>query len=239
MNQRQPTVGGPPISHLPLPDPQRPWRNQSCPTCNGFCAGHYSSVLVDTTDQDALRHVPKPPSTVLKQLFTQLGGSPVMENFIEDAARSVNLSTEETKIWFDHLDTIVQNRRRGAAKAAVTRQAKKVQAQQSTSKQSSQKRHEKQRSDQTDEDSFCGKCGKEYSSTPTCTGEFWIGCDLCYKWYCCSCKGLSEEPVSETYLCSSCCNNWVWIYIPVRSLIIVYFTCACLVLVQGVQFLNV
>lgn len=35
-----------------------------------------------------------------------------------------NLSVEGTKIWLDHLGTMIKNRKRGAVKAAATRQLK-------------------------------------------------------------------------------------------------------------------
>ena len=48
--------GGPPITHLPLPvpDPDRPWGNSSCATCDGFCAGTEKEELwiaCDVCDQ--------------------------------------------------------------------------------------------------------------------------------------------------------------------------------------------
>ena len=49
---------------------------------------------------------------------------------------------------------------------------------------------------------YCGTCGTDYegSSQP----DFWIGCDLCNKWYCCLCEGLTEEPATEYYMCIKC-----------------------------------
>ena len=91
--------GGYPVSYfpLPVPDSARPWGSQTCSTCKGFCAGHYSTKYVDTNDPAALKSV-KPPSSVLKQKFSELGNKLVTDEFIEDAARSVLLSVEDTKI---------------------------------------------------------------------------------------------------------------------------------------------
>lgn len=57
--------GGPPLTHLPLPfvDPLRPWDGRTCSTCKAFCSGHYTTQLVDVTDNVALR------SQNLHQLF--------------------------------------------------------------------------------------------------------------------------------------------------------------------------
>ena len=100
--------GGYPVSYLPLPvpDSERPWGSQTCSTCKGFCAGHYSK-FVDTNDPAALKSI-KPPSVVLKQKFSEL----VNKLVTEDDARSVLLSVKDMKIWIDHLATVVQNRKR-------------------------------------------------------------------------------------------------------------------------------
>ena len=206
---------GPLISQLPLPVPDstRPWGSQSCTTCKGVCAGHYSNQFVDTNNPAAVKCITKPPSLVLKQKFSDLGNNPVTDKFIEDAAKSVLLCVEETKIWIDHLATVVQNRKRGAAKAAATRRAKQSRKSTQQQSQSLQGRDSRQQSSQgpilhgesrEENESFCGTCGKDYyTSSPD---EFWIGCDLCNQWYCCRCEGLTAEPASETYICKKCCN---------------------------------
>ena len=116
-------ASGPPLSKFPLPikDPARPWGGQNCTSCTGFCAGHYCIPLVDITDPAVLQIVAKPPSVILKQKFAELEGDNITDDFVKSAAKSVLLSTEETKIWLDHLGTVLKNRKRGAAKAAETR----------------------------------------------------------------------------------------------------------------------
>ena len=52
---------------------------------------------------------------------------PVTESFVQEPAEKALLNTDDTRIWLEHLQTILENRKRGAAKAAVTRQAKKKQ----------------------------------------------------------------------------------------------------------------
>ena len=185
--------GGPPVSHLPLPFPDsaRPWGNHECSTCTGVCSGHYCNQLVDVTDPAAIQCSAKPPSLVLKQMFSELGSRPVTDDFIVNAARSVLLTKEETKIWIDHLTTILKNRKRGAAKSAATRRLKQALLTQGASQQ-------------IQEEYFCGSCGKNYSVS---TEEFWIACDLCEQWYCCICENLTSEPTSEMYLCRKCSNK--------------------------------
>ena len=54
-------------------------------------------------------------------MFSDLGNGQVTDDFICNAAKRVLLTTE-VKIWLDHLSQVVRNRKRDAAKAAVTRQ---------------------------------------------------------------------------------------------------------------------
>ena len=125
---------GPPISHLPLPvpDPERPWGSNSCSSCTGFCSGHYKTLLVDVTDSHAVSAVAKPPSATLKQLFSSNKGK-VSDEMVENAAKKVLLPPNECQIWLNHLQTVTENRRRGAQKAAATQKAKRTQANSVTS----------------------------------------------------------------------------------------------------------
>ena len=110
---------GPPLTYIPLPkiDPSRPWGNDSCTECNGFCSGHYLrppdsfSSLVNPVD---------PPSTVIKAAFIASGGT-ISEHELRRLARSTLLTEEEVRWWWDHLVTIDRNRKEGAKKAAETR----------------------------------------------------------------------------------------------------------------------
>ena len=124
-------AGGPLLSHIPfpIPDPSRTWGAQNCTTCKGFCSGHFFTKLVDTDSLNVVKTLMKPPSTILKQKISQLGHAQITDNFVE-AAKEVLLSMEETKIWLQHLSTVVENRKRGAAKAAATCQLKRKAQQQ-------------------------------------------------------------------------------------------------------------
>lgn len=63
---------GPPITHLPFPvlDDTRP--------------GHFTTMMFNTENEDDLRKIIKPPSTVLKEKFSELGG----------------LVTDDTSVYF-------------------------------------------------------------------------------------------------------------------------------------------
>lgn len=175
---------GPPVSTLPLPsiDPERPWGSTSCTDHKGFCTGHYRTIMVDF---DNLREMPKdvamPPSLMLKQIFT------TEKDFSQEVIAKENLlSTEEVNIWFDHLNSVNCNRKRGAAKAALTRQQKKNPISVKTT---------------STETYHCAGCGFKYSES---SASFWIACDNCNKWYCCMCEGLSSEPNYTIYFCKKC-----------------------------------
>jgi energy-converting hydrogenase A subunit M len=73
----------------------------------------------------------KPPSAILKQKFSQLGHIQITDSFVEQAAKDVLLNTQETKIWLQHLSTVVENRKR---EAAATRQLKRKAQQQAQQK---------------------------------------------------------------------------------------------------------
>lgn len=110
-------------------------------------------------------------------LFTELKGGSVAEDILETAAKKVLLPTQEVRFWLEYLNTVSENRRRGAAKAAEMRRRKKA------------------ASDVSDR-YFCGTCETEYKSDMSDV-EFWIFCDFCHKWYCYSCELLSSPPTID------------------------------------------
>lgn len=124
--------GGPPITHLPfpIPDPDRPWGNLSCSTCTGsnFCSGHYMVKMVDVKNTSALKELPKPPSITTKEVFATRRDDELSDEFIQELSKRVLLPPEECRIWLEHLKTILENRRRGAQKAAETRRLRRQQA---------------------------------------------------------------------------------------------------------------
>ena len=167
----------------------------------------------------------KPPSATIKQRFMDLNGIPVTEKFVETVAKEVLLTVAEVNIWLDHLTTVFENRKRGAAKSAAARKAKKQQQPKGTVKQK-RKASSKQTAssiepsgptvmDQDanvassssavqDAEYYCGQCGASYSHT---TAEFWVACDACDEWYCGPCEKLSSEPTCDVYFCKKCLNT--------------------------------
>ncbi len=90
------------------------------------------------------------------------------------------------KIWFEHLNTVSENRKKGAQKASETRRAKKG----------------KDIDIGAEEESVaCGCCGKMYEEE-TSEIQKWIACDQCHVWYHWTCVGLLTEP--DTFKCIYC-----------------------------------
>ena len=83
--------------------------------------GHYLSPR--ETVASSLPPMIKPPSVVLKEAFDS--GSPPTESTYLELGRKVLLPANEVKMWFEHLNTIRENRKKGAIKAANTRRKKK------------------------------------------------------------------------------------------------------------------
>ena len=82
--------------------------------------------MVDIADKEVLKQVLMPPSTVLNQIFSNVGDGEVSDELVSSTARKVLLSTEDVKLWLKHLTEVVKNRKRGAAKAAETRRKKQL-----------------------------------------------------------------------------------------------------------------
>lgn len=100
--------GGPPVTKLPLPvvDEERS-RGSACESCAGTCLGHYKTVLIDVTDQSALSSIAPPPSTVLKEEFSKAPRHQVTGDLLEKAAKKALLSTDDARIWLEHLQTVL------------------------------------------------------------------------------------------------------------------------------------
>lgn len=79
-------------------------------------------MFVDVYDKMSLSSVSKPPSVIMKELFSAKNDE-IEETMLEDVAKKV-LSCNECTIWLRHLQTVLENRRRGARKAAATRHTK-------------------------------------------------------------------------------------------------------------------
>ena len=102
-------------------------------------------------DADSVKEIHKPPSVILKQLFSSYSGPLNLEDSLQCAAKECLLPVEEARIWCNHLQIVMDNRRRGTLKAAATRAAKRK-AQSSNN--------------------CCGSCGHDYRQADE--GQMWI-----------------------------------------------------------------
>ena len=179
--------GGPDVSYLPLPicDPARPWGSPNCPDCSGSCYGHF--LKPEVAILSPLPGMKKPPSTVIKEVFQKIEGSP-SEKQVQETAKAVLLSPEEVMWWFNHLQTVTENRRRGARKAAETRRKKKM------AKQSVHDVY------------YCGVCHDQYMQY-TDRQENWIGCEACDSWFHFACIGITVETIPDKFFCEDCKDN--------------------------------
>ena len=89
------------------------------------------------------------------------------------------------QIWL-HLQTVVENRRRGARKATATRQAKKA----------LKASHIVEGSPKDGNECFCGDCGHTYQEE-TDEPEVWIECSMCEPWFHAKCEKLTCLPQPE------------------------------------------
>jgi hypothetical protein len=176
---------GPPISYLPfpVPDTKKPWGSEGCDSCTGFCSGHY--LKPEEAYLQRSRCISEPPSQILLKLHKSVRGS-VPEQALLAKAKEVQLSVSDIKFWMQHLDTIRENRKKGAQKALETRRKKKGAC----------KRNVQQISEWR-----CGVCDRLYEDE-TEEEEVWIECSQCQLWYHVGCVHLTDIP--DEYFCPSC-----------------------------------
>ena len=134
-----------------------------------------------------------PPSTYLKEKFDGLGHYPPSESECDDIAKAVLLLPEQVSLWFEHLHTVQENRKRGAAHAAATKrknrqekgqEKRREKGQESTQEKGQESTQEKgQESTQDEEQYHCGTCLIPYQST-TDSVEDWIGSESCNYYSC-------------------------------------------------------
>ncbi len=174
--------GGPSVSSVPfpVPDPSRPWGGINCDACKGFCAGHFLSAEEALAQQNLA--MMKPPSTHLLQMFQSLKGAPTPDQ-VTSISKSTLLTEEEVKMWLEHLSTVQANRKRGAAKAAQTRQKRKGSCRAP--------------------DCYCGFCGGKYE-LETDEVEVWVACDKCETWFHADCVNLDVANQPEHFYCTCC-----------------------------------
>ena len=127
----------------------------------------------------------KPPSVLLKEIFDALEGNEPDSDCVEEAAQKT-LLPPEVRMWFDHLKTVSENRKRGARKAAETRRQKQ---RTSATCDSQQQRTSATRDSQQQSVYFCGTCHGQYKDF-TDVQEKWIACESCEVWFHFVCVGL-------------------------------------------------
>lgn len=183
---------GPTISYLPLPipDPNRCYGQPNCEECKGHCCGHF--MKPEEALKSSLTPM-RPPSAVLKEAFDSIKNYPPAEDVFSDLSKRVLLPVNEVKIWLDHLMTVHENRKRGAAKAAETRRQRRKDKPEAPTPT---------HTDTCESEYQCGECHAVYQDF-TDTEEQWIGCESCDSWYHFSCVGITVAP-DTTFLCSNC-----------------------------------
>lgn len=191
--------GGASLDFLPspTPDPDRPYGNVNCKDCPGFCAGHYLNPNKRLALVKERKSLPKliPPSEVLSKVFGDSQGFPSDEKIVE-TAKTVLLKPEELRMWFEHLQIVQDNRKKGAKKAAATRRAKKKRtAIPSVTNEECPR--------DSDGDEVCNLCFA--FNPPNCKdGEAidWVACDICSMWFHRCCAGLQNIP--NAFHCNNC-----------------------------------
>lgn len=186
--------GGPSLDFFPTPtpDPDRPYGNENCQECVGFCAGHYMKPSKILSYVKSGKRLPDaiPPSQVLSETFKKCAGFP-SDNVISTTAKQVLLKQEDVKMWFQHLEVVETNRKKGAKKAAATRKARKEK--------------NKTTIDEVlrDSEEVCNQC---YSFNPPGIEDDlsidWLACNSCALWYHKQCIGLQQIP--DVCLCKIC-----------------------------------
>ena len=171
--------GGPEVSYvpLPIPDPARPWGSPDCPECNGLCSGHF--LAPDAAMLSSLPRMQKPPSILIREAFQKIMGPP-SERKVQDIAEAVLLSPQEVGMWLEHLQTIEDNRRRGAKKAAETRK--------------------KKMSNSSHDVYYCGVCHEQFVEYAD-EEQNWIACDRCQHWFHFICVGVVEGAIPDKFNC--------------------------------------
>lgn len=195
---------GPPLTFVPLPvpDPDRPWGNVHCEKCTGFCSGHY--LPPEKTFDLPQTSMSLPPSTILKNFFTTLAGHEPSQSMLEDIAKQTLLPVGEIVMWLDHLKTVSDNRKRGAAKAAETRKLRKQQKRGGAKPlQDSTAQLPTLAATTREEGEYrCGICDERFGDSEV--SEYWVGCDECDTWFHGDCIGITPENEPAQYYCNLC-----------------------------------
>ena len=188
--------GGPPLSFVPVPvaDPNRSWGG-ICSTCTGHCNGHYLQFPNNTTGRKCF-----PPRDIIEDAFKTLErpDGVFREESVEELARANLLSTDDVKMWLEHLESVEQRRLCGARRAQTTRMAKKQAAEQRVQTVNMVTVPADSDGDDEAEDDFCLCHQGEYGKM--------IGCDNAeceQEWFHYECVGIRRKPRGSWY-CPNC-----------------------------------
>ena len=95
--------------------------NMACKECKGFWTGHYlkPDQLEELAKNGDVVPSNKLPSQVIADAFKQYKGTPSEADVSELAAQV--LHPDEVQMWLNHLQSVSENRKEGARKAAQKR----------------------------------------------------------------------------------------------------------------------
>lgn len=186
--------GGPSISFLPIPtpDPTRPFGNDACTECSGFCAGHYMKLneLLDYVNSGNNLPKAKPPSEILLEAHKKWKGIPD-NSAVLAIAKEALLPPEEVRLWLKHSEDVACNRKRGAKKAAAKRRERQTNLRQ-----------------RTDASNVCHTCNSEEPPLAEDDNDEddeqmidWVACNSCTQWHHIACVEI--ESISK-WTCTSC-----------------------------------
>lgn len=127
----------------------RPYGNPACNDCKGFCCGHYMMPEEYFGRHSDVTFSVSPPPTeqTLKKLLLKYSSNKMRQDLNAYIQKMLMLLCLDifhfflkVSMWFEHLQTVQQNSKRGASKAAKTRK---------------QRRLDKRRENQNSEVRFC------------------------------------------------------------------------------------
>ena len=104
-------------------------------------------------------------------------------------------------MWIKHLETVTENRKRGAKRAAATRKGQRQLTETGNCEGHNEGHNDDNGTINDDNEEHCGVCGILYEEETDETKK-WIACDVCGMWYHWEHASIVEEP--ESYICVNC-----------------------------------
>ena len=134
----------------------------------------------------------------ISNLFKALREAKASPQQVQATAEQVLLSPADVEMWLQHLSMVQLNRKRGAAKAAITRRKKKEGKPGETVSPPAE--------GSSAEIYRCGVCSEVYEDE-TVEEEPWIQCDKCMSWFHGDCVGVNPSRVPDTFFCDFCFSH--------------------------------